>query len=301
MKATPLFSFDPGRILTEYLSAEQYRTCCGTVWSADRRAGLGTPPRLPKQGGIIYAKADHYIPLFHLLRRSLSRVVLVTAESDITITEEIHAMAPLQVGAWFSTNAGAPGVHALPLGLGNSYCQVTPKAETLAAFQGASRRRLLYVNFRSETNPAVRQPVMEHFLAQGADWLTVRNAGVSRGDFLGEMTAHRFVLCPPGNGLDTHRIWEALYGKTIPIVLRHPALEAFEDLPILFVDDFRIITREFLERAAREMQEKLWNQEKLFLPWWRKTFEAAAAALVPSRISAISLVARAIRSLLLRN
>ena len=32
---------------------------------------------------------------------------------------------------------------------------------------------------------------------------------------------YKFVICPEGNGIDTHRLWEALYLRTIPIMKKN--------------------------------------------------------------------------------
>lgn len=281
------FPFDAQAVREEFLSADRYRACCDVVWSADRRAGLECPSGPIAPGAALYAKADHYLPLFHQLKKSRTKVVLVTAESDLSITKEIRRLQPPQAAAWFSTNAVAPGVEALPLGLGNSYCPVTPKAAALAEYQSdpSSRTKALYVNFRSETNPAARRPVMEHFRSQSGGWLTVREGGVSPGEFLAEMTAHRFVLCPPGNGIDTHRMWEALYCRTIPIVQRHPALDSFADLPILFVEDLRTVTEPLLRDAFARFQAGSFRCEKLFFPWWRAKLQDAKQTMGSVRLS----------------
>jgi hypothetical protein len=42
------------------------------------------------------------------------------------------------------------------------------------------------------------------------------------GDYLGELSKHYFCLCPRGNGIDTHRFWEALYLGVIPVVVNTP-------------------------------------------------------------------------------
>ena len=102
-----------------------------------------------------------------------------------------------------------------------------------------------------------------------ADWVTVRQAGLGFEGLLDEMTLHRFMLCPPGNGIDTHRLWEALYSRTIPVALAHPSMNAFRDLPILFVEDFRELTRDFLAAEYARITSSKWNWQKLFLPWWR--------------------------------
>jgi len=41
-------------------------------------------------------------------------------------------------------------------------------------------------------------------------------------DFVGKLSSSRFVICPPGNGTDTHRLWETLSARAIPIVINTP-------------------------------------------------------------------------------
>jgi len=280
-----LFPFETSRVARDFLSAERYQQACALLWSTDRRAATQGTRAAAAPGEIVYAKADHHRPLFAQLARSPARIVLATAESDCVITDEVEASRPHQIAAWFSTNAVSPAVHPLPLGLACSYCQVTLKAGALAQsfLPNENRLRWLYVNFRPETNPSARQPIWEHFQNLRGDWLTLRPGGLSLDEFLAEMTSHRFVLCPPGNGIDTHRLWEALYSRTIPIVQKHRAFRDFEDLPILFVEDFREITEAFLRAAWERLAATAWNSEKLFAPYWQSQIRAAAERLRASR------------------
>ena len=265
--------FDASRVRSEFLSAEQYMKCCDQVWSTDRRSSREVNRTRPLQGSLLYAKRDHVEKLFPLLGQRRARIVLITAEADesVGISEKI----PMQVAHWFSTNACHPDVSPLPLGLGNSYCKLTAKADLLATVAGMSKTGLLYVNFRPETNPEVRVPLWESYSeGERGGWVTRCAGGASSEEFVHSMASHRFVLCPRGNGIDTHRMWEALYVGSIPVVERHPALESFSDLPILFVDRIDGITRSFLEESYGKMTSMNWNWEKLFLPWWREQLEA---------------------------
>ena len=56
--------------------------------------------------------------------------------------------------------------------------------------------------------------------------------------FFAGVAAHPFVASPPGNGLQSHRTWEALAAGRVPIVLRTggPMDDLYEGLPVLLVD-----------------------------------------------------------------
>ena len=53
-----------------------------------------------------------------------------------------------------------------------------------------------------------------------------------------DLSKHKFCISPPGNGVDCHRTWECLYLGVIPIVEKSPHMSYFDDLPILFVDNY---------------------------------------------------------------
>jgi hypothetical protein len=55
------------------------------------------------------------------------------------------------------------------------------------------------------------------------------------------LAQYKFCICPEGNGFDTHRIWEALYLKCIPIVLRSSHIDILRtqlNIPAVVVDNW---------------------------------------------------------------
>ena len=269
-----LFPFSSGEVRQNYLAADQYAHLCDRIFARDTRLAQGRQTTYVG-GDLIYAQTDEVPKIFERLRLSRRRVVLVTAESDRSADAGLLSWMPPQVTHWFSTNAvkNDPRLIGLPLGLGNSYCQVTLQPESLAKGAGPNetRTKWLYVNFREETNLKVRGPIKGRFRNLGAQpWFTLREQTISIPEFQTEMSEHRFILCPPGNGIDTHRMWEALYSRTIPVVQRSMLMDLCQGLPILFVDDFSEVTPELLEREYARISKTEWNYERLFLPWWRE-------------------------------
>jgi len=72
----------------------------------------------------------------------------------------------------------------------------------------------------------------------------------------------KFMICPPGNGPDTYRVWEALYSNAIPIVIDSPLYQNF-DLPILRVKSFEDITENMLLDTYEIFDDKTWNFSQL--------------------------------------
>jgi hypothetical protein len=73
------------------------------------------------------------------------------------------------------------------------------------------------------------------------------------------LASYKYVISPPGNSIDCHRIWESLYLGTIPICLTDIALKSFEDLPIIFIDTF---SKTSLHEASFD------ESRKMFFYYW---------------------------------
>ena len=79
------------------------------------------------------------------------------------------------------------------------------------------------------------------------------------------------MLCLPGLGYDTFRLWETLLTGSIPIIERGTGLDrALYKLPVLMVDDFADVTPELVRQAYAEAIYRLsdWDYSKLTHKWW---------------------------------
>jgi hypothetical protein len=83
------------------------------------------------------------------------------------------------------------------------------------------------------------------------------------------------VLCPEGNGMDTHRTWESLYLGAIPVERRNKNNRFYTDLPILFVDEWEEVTEEFLRKNFWKIKLKEWNDKKLEFWYWKNKIKEA--------------------------
>jgi hypothetical protein len=106
-------------------------------------------------------------------------------------------------------------------------------------------KTLLYVNHNENTNLKERQGLNQLFDDQ--NWSLVDRERVEYYQFLRTIKNFKFVLCPIGNAVDCHRNWEVLYLGRVPVMKKHPyLLELYKNYPVLFVDEYKDITEEFL-------------------------------------------------------
>ena len=88
-------------------------------------------------------------------------------------------------------------------------------------------------------------------------------------DYRKKLFSSYFVICPPGNGIDCHRNWEALYHKTIPVIEEKYSLFSHIELPILVVKSLE----EFFNYSYKEKLElyhEIINKpnEAIYAQWW---------------------------------
>ena len=91
---------------------------------------------------------------------------------------------------------------------------------------------------------------------------------IPRNETWQNQTEYAFVVSPHGNGLDTHRTWEALVLGCIPVVRKSGLDELYEDLPVLILSDWSELTQELLDRTIEEFKDRSFNYDKLTLKYW---------------------------------
>jgi len=240
---------------------------------------------------------EHY--LFQLMMIERPFDLLTTCNDDFCIpyyhfppintdVQENHnallAHPPLR--RWFSKNPSIvyPKLFPLPLGpkwqyhsnrffgedkapilsILHKYC-MTPSLEP-------TKLRLLYFHFAQTTSQPfftyhknIRQEVVQV--------LESRFPSSSHADFenyLLQLKEHKFALSPPGRGIDTHRTWEALMVGTIPIVMNSPLNSLYDNLPVLIIEDYSILTPEYLEEQFILFQSRTYDFSKLYSPYWKQ-------------------------------
>jgi hypothetical protein len=231
--------------------------------------------------GALFCKTDF---LSHFSKESCK--VLVTHNSDYHINSERSAIAP-DHACWFAQNKDIDGdsIVSIPIGLENMQLRTIGHArggafssEVPGAFQKANlinryssldmeKNHLVYLNFNVKTNREERTHVKSLFTDQ--KWVTATE-GLSIEEYYFDLAQHKFAFSPPGNGVDCHRTWEALYLGVVPIVINSANMDEFSELPILFVNNWEDISYTYLEEKYEEMRCKLFDLSKMKISYWKK-------------------------------
>ena len=147
---------------------------------------------------------------------------LITHNSDENIVECDEFLKILRyprLQKWFAQNVcfDSEKLTALPIGIANS---MWPHGRP-EWFKNnkLSKTKDVYFSFNLGTNGSKRTECYET-LKPKLTFLPV----VPPEENISRMKDYKFCICPEGNGVDTHRFWEALYLRTVPIVIDSPAI-----------------------------------------------------------------------------
>jgi hypothetical protein len=228
----------------------------------------------------------HLLPWFfaHALPELRHRFVLVTHNSDASVGDEHRVfLEDGRIARWFAQNARIrhAKLTALPIGVANAQWPHGDLDALVAACAGApnARREKAYCSFDVRTNPGVRLPLLAR-LVRSPD-VEVDPAALVYGDYLERVAEHRWCICAPGNGVDSHRAWEAMYLGTIPVVTRSAEpTDLYGGLPVLEVDDVGRVDLASWSSASTSLRFDAPGAERLRMDHWRRTIAAAARDVV---------------------
>jgi hypothetical protein len=217
-----------------------------------------------------------------VLPRLDHRFVLISHNSDHGVDARFRAVLDdPRIIHWFAQNALVhhPKLTPLPIGLANAQWPHGDVAALVAvAARGpAARRDEIYVNFEVRTNPAVRAPLLQRLAGLPAVWHAPSRPFAL---YLADMAGCRWVVSPPGNGVDCHRTWEALYLGVTPIVQSSEwGASLHEGLPIIQVPDLGGLNPTMLSELERALPSDPTTLQRLKMSYWRERIQQAAFGL----------------------
>jgi hypothetical protein len=261
----------------QYISGDGYRKLATHIY--DETAQSFSPEKV-KQGDIVFMPTHYVARFFETLEpRINAKYILVTHNSDYPVDERLVSRAGSKIIKWFAQNNtfSNPKVAPIPIGLENLHHYnfgIPEHFDELRKTNHQKQNRILF-GFNIQTNPSERQPAYQ-FASQCsiADNLTTWPI---QSEYLKLLNSYKFVLAPPGNGLDTHRSWEAMYLGVVPIVKYSVAMESFQKLglPLWMVrewDELLAVDENMLEKKYEEVKGGF-TSPALFMKYWQSKIQ----------------------------
>lgn len=162
----------------------------------------------------IFVKTD-YIRRFFDDFKGTNPYILVTGDSDYspsTFFSDQKLFTLLNCSnliEWRAQNLCTihPKMKHLPIGLGDTPSTIAFCENYKDELRAVHKKDMVYLNFTPETNPDERNCFASE-LHEKTDF----------EKYMWTMAGYKYVMCPMGNGIDTHRFWEAQVCGCIPIV-----------------------------------------------------------------------------------
>ncbi len=225
-------------------------------------------------GAIVYATGHNIDRFFREVNPRIKHpYILVTMDGGVLP----QYLDEPKVIAWFANESYPPAAyhpkcHLIPLGFYRHINNPAAVSNQLRQFRKNQKSRLLYLNFNM-TQFGSREYIFNTFKAK--DFVFV--GSLCRGDrrpfmqYMEEMSHFKFAFSPRGDSFDGYRHWEAIMIGSIPIMKRASKWncgQLFDDMPVLWVDDWDEVTEEFLNEKYKEISSKEYDISKLFLQYW---------------------------------
>jgi len=250
-----------------YLTANGFAVQCEYIWNYD---GFKINPNF-KFKNWAYVKTD-FIHQFFKTVKIKEPLVLLTGNSDIPIDDSfLKYLNRSDIIIWFGQNIkiNHHKLKAIPIGIANAgYPFGDIKILNKIQKQNNQKQKLFYCNFTVDTNKQERQYCLEQTnlsLVEHKDggWDGVYNIhGIDRKvpntfeGYLSDLSESFFSICPNGNGIDSHRVWESLYLKTIPIITKNLLAKEHTDIPMIVLDDWSNFKKIKFDKI---LYTKTWN------------------------------------------
>ena len=225
------------------------------------------------QDAIIYCKTDYLAELFNLIKFSSRRYILITHDSDYSINHAKFHTKPACIEKWFGKNVTIdhPDLINIPIGVENEIRREggpLPKVDYPWFYENMEnlskkpkRDNVVYCNWNPATNPT-RYHIIEN-LEKNNISIEFEKEKLSHKDYCHKLSDYQYVLCPPGNGVSTHRFWETLYLGSIPIVLNHRIYRDYT-LPFIKLNRWEDLTNDILAKFDKNS----YSYEMLDMEYW---------------------------------
>jgi len=197
-------------------------------------------------------KLQHFANPFTLITHNSDYNLM---DSDPTVKKILES---LNLVCWWGQNLCFihPKMRILPIGLANTMWD-HGKIEN---YMGVSTNKSedIYFNFNIYTNREKREACYNVFKDK-LEFLPMLPVAQN----VNRLAKYKWCICPEGNGVDTHRLWEAMYLGCVPIVLRSPFIDALMhytegELPIYVVDSWSELTNINVEPFFRNLFDSKW-------------------------------------------
>jgi hypothetical protein len=257
-----------------FISGDSFRKRANLVWE---NSSPNFQLRDIKPNDVIFCESDCVLELSEKILSNLtSSVTLVLGNSDQNHDDRFQYLSSNPfVKRVFAQNLSIEmnGFTPLPIGLENSWRSHHGNVKDFKRLSNMKRMRKPRImwTFAIETNTILRGKAAQEL---STSTVADRFGRTSSKEHRQLLLSYSFVASPPGNGLDTHRTWEAMYLGCVPILLKSYMADYFESLglPVWVVDSYQEInplSEQDLAIKYGGFKQKF-NNDAIWFDYWQR-------------------------------
>lgn len=233
---------------------------------------------------IIFCKTELLESEFEKIKKFKNDVILISGNSDFCIDDNIFNKRPDNIYKWFGQNAlvNHEILEPLPIGIENRFPSIREghgigwgdsveiKERMIYNSPNIIPDKFIYSNFNVNTNHHHRSQVRE--ICINTDFIDWEEPNLSIEGFFRKILDYQLIVCPTGNGIDTHRLWEVLYSNRIPITFKigdYNLYKLYEKLPVIILDNITDLENlELLTEKHYNAKINFKNLEMIDCDYW---------------------------------
>ena len=222
---------------------------------------------------VIFCNTHRLIELFSILKDNPNRFVLITHLSDYNIEQVYINRKPKCIVSWFGQNIVGKSIDEtiitpVPIGVFTKERDGLNRNQILT-FSNNYRQYNVYFNTDPNTNLGERERAWEYSKKIGNSLVYLNNR-FTADVFVNNLKQCKYVVSPPGYGIDCFRTWEGLHVGTIPIVRRSVSTEYFSKLfPMILIDVWEDLSLSYLESNFPKEKYNLDYLQYLDSSYWQ--------------------------------
>ena len=219
-----------------------------------------------KENDVIFCNTYFVNDLFSKLKNisNLKNLKLITNQTDHSITKALFKLKPNCISEWYSININfnSPDLIPIPLGLSNENEKNLNIKHFSKLVKNKNKILKIYINFQRNTNYFKRNKEIKKF--KNKSFVHIDEPNLQLDVYAEKLNSYKFILCPVGNGIDTHRVWESLYAGSVPIVQKHISMSTLKDLNAIQIDNFSEVNFNLIDTYIPKIE----NNKKLTIEFW---------------------------------
>lgn len=252
------------------VSGYEFSKLCTHVFCPRYNPYMKDTLSLLQENDFVFLNLDYANVLNMYLQRYplLPKFILITHNSDKSFDINYYNAFAKYINKIYAINntCKLPNIETIPLGFVDTISKPHKLLKAISEIK-VDKSILVYMNFTICTNKEERQKCYDTLITK--DFI-ISESNLPPASFYKQMRKSKYVISPDGTGYDCHRIYEAILLDAIPIIKKNPLTDFYKKLPVILIDSWDELTKEFLESSFEENYKKLiqWKENN---PTWFTT------------------------------